>query len=173
MAARELRVGIGDAPLPRARAYHEDHARLRACSHKGVFGTRRAVHEVPGSESPFLAFHQQQAFARKDEEVFLVRFRVVEPARLSRLEHRERDPDIAESVSFELRAAACDRHVGFEDAAPSESFVGEPGSVTDVDDEPAFGRRREARVRRSQSGFLDHGPFSLVSAPASEKREAR
>jgi hypothetical protein len=60
------------------------------------------VHEVPRPERPLLAFDEQQALAGEDEEPLLVGLRVVEPARLSRLEHLEREADLGEPVRRQI-----------------------------------------------------------------------
>jgi hypothetical protein len=108
-----------------------------------VRGAGRAVHEVPGPKLPFLAFDEQQALPGEDEKPFLVGLRVVEPARLSRVEHLERQADLGELVRGEVRAPAKDRRAAFEDASGSERVVREPRRMPQVDDEPAVAHGRE------------------------------
>ena len=66
------------------RADGEDRARALAGADENVLRPRRAVHEVPGSEPPLLSFDEQQALARKHEEVLLFVLAVVHAGGLAR-----------------------------------------------------------------------------------------
>src|SRR6188474_3239400 len=98
MAERQLGVHVDDALLrpPLSRTCHEDHARTSAGADEAVLGVRRAVHEVPRLERPLLALDQEQALAREDEKVLLVRLTVIPPARLPGLEYRQGEADVGE-----------------------------------------------------------------------------
>src|SRR5207244_5672997 len=138
-AAHESASGMAAAaPAPPGRR-HEHPPAARTTPHDAVFGPSWSMHEVPRSQPPYLALDQQQALAREDEEVFLVRFAVVEAARPAGLDHREGESDVRELASLEARAVANDGHVGLEDAAPAEGLVRQPGCLADVDDEPTVG----------------------------------
>ena len=78
-----------------SRTCHEDHARARPRADEAVLRLRRAVDEVPRLQRPLLALDQQHALPSEDEEVLLVRLAVIPPAGLSRLEHGQREADVA------------------------------------------------------------------------------
>jgi hypothetical protein len=84
MSERRLGARIDDLPLARARADHEEHARLFARSDEDVSRPGRTVEEVPGSQPALFLLDDRDALAREDEEVLLARVGVVEAARLPR-----------------------------------------------------------------------------------------
>ena len=98
MAEGQLGAHVDGAPVrpPLSRARHEDHTRTIPGPDEAVLGVRRAVHEVPRLERPLLALDQEQALAREDEKVLLVRLTVIPPARLSGLEYRQGEADVGE-----------------------------------------------------------------------------
>ena len=61
-----------------AIARGEDHARPCRPSRRSVCGHRRAMHEVPRPQVPFLVFDDEHALAHQDQEVLLHRLGVVE-----------------------------------------------------------------------------------------------
>jgi hypothetical protein len=101
---------------------------------------------------PLLALDQQQALAREDEEVLLIRLAVVEPARHARLKDAERVADLAERR----------RAVAFERAARAERVVRHPGCVAHVHDEPALGDRGQSGGQLLETRFLRHSGSAAV-----------
>src|SRR6185295_14397487 len=99
-----------------ARAGHEDRARPVAGADEDVLGLGRAVHEVPRAQRALVALDDEQAFAREDEEVLLVALAVVDPARLPRLQDRQRHADVGKRDL-----------VALEDAGGAEGLVRPPG----------------------------------------------
>jgi hypothetical protein len=93
------------------------------------------VHEVPRPQPALLALDEQDALAGQHEKVLLVGLAVVQPARVARLQHRERVADLRER-----------RRVALDHAGVAERLVAHPRRVADVDDEPALGRGDEARL---------------------------
>src|SRR5437764_6989383 len=104
MTARELGARIAQLLIGAARAGHEDDARAVTGSDEAVLCTGRAVNEVPGAQRPLVTFDQQRAFTGQDEEVLLLRFRVVEPARLSGPDHVHHQAELLEPDGSEVRA---------------------------------------------------------------------
>src|SRR5919201_2813832 len=98
VAERHVGSRVGDALVPGARAGHEDHARPLSGADEDVLGAGWAVDEVPSPERTLLSLDQEQALAGEDEEVLLARLGVVEPARLARLEHGQREADAREPL---------------------------------------------------------------------------
>src|SRR5215217_3633737 len=96
VAQGKLRARVRDPLLARAPAGHEDHAWTVARADEDVLRLRRAVDEVPRAKPPLLALDQQHALACDDDEVLLVRLTVIEAARLSRLQHAERESNLPE-----------------------------------------------------------------------------
>src|SRR5207302_3025159 len=136
---------VDDVARLAARTRHEDDARPVAGADEDVLRPRWARDEVAGPERPLLALHDEEAFAREDEEVFLVLLAVVHPAWLARLDHADRVADLGEG-----------RLVALDDAGGAEEVVLHPRGVRDVDDEPAFGRGDEAFRPLLEPCFLDH-----------------
>jgi hypothetical protein len=101
------------------------------------------MEEVPRHEAALLALDNRDALAPEHDEVLLRRLGVVEPARLPGLEHRERDPELAEALRLEVGSPAQHRHVRLEDAARAEGLVRQPRRLAGVDDEPSGLDRRE------------------------------
>ena len=114
-----------------------------------------AVDEVPGFQRPLLAFDQQKTFAGEDEEVLLRVLAVIAAARLSRLEHADREADLSKR-----------RVVALDDAGIAEDGIRHPCGVAHVDDEPAVGGRDEAGIRLLQARFVGQQPiYRPVFAP--------
>jgi hypothetical protein len=114
------------------------------------------VDEVPRDKPSLLALDQQQALARQDEEVLLVRLPVVEGARFPRLQHAEREPNLPERR----------RPFAFERAGGAERLVRHPRGIPHIDDEPALGHGREAGIELFKTRFLDHyGSSPRASQP--------
>src|SRR5919199_3305221 len=134
--------------LPRADA--EEDERPLAGARERVLRLRRAVHEVPLPQRPFLALHDQDALAGEHEEVFLLGFPVVGRARLARAEHADAQAEHREERLRLVLSGASQRQ-----AEPLAGFL-EPASVAGVEDEPAFGRGHEAGLRLLEPRLADH-----------------
>jgi hypothetical protein len=104
------------------------------------------VQEVPLPQHPLFALDPRDALPRQHEEVLLRRLGVAEATRLPGLEHRERDPELAESLRLEVGSPAQHRHVRLEHAAGAEGVVRQPGRFVGVDDEPSRLDRCEPRA---------------------------
>jgi len=81
VAKGKLRAWIRDPLLARAPAGHEDQTWTVTRTDEDVLRLRWAVDEVPRAKPSLLFLDQQQALARQNEEVLLVRLTVVEGAR--------------------------------------------------------------------------------------------
>src|SRR5262249_45526791 len=135
VARRKLRHRVKDLLVRAPGAGHENHARPVAGADEDVVGAGWAVDEVPRSEGSLLPVHEQRAFARKDEEGFLLRLRVVQATRLPRLDDADVDPELRER---ELP--------GIEVGSGAERLRHPPLRVAGVDHEPALARGREPRA---------------------------
>ena len=94
-------------------------------------GKRFRMDEVPLTQQPLLALDSCNALALQHKEILFGRVRVVKAARLARIEHGEFDAEVLEAPRLDVRAAR------LEQAASAERLVRDPGSVSDVDCEPA------------------------------------
>jgi hypothetical protein len=85
-----------------------------------------------------LAFYEQRALSRQDEERFLLRLGVVQAVRLARFQDMESDPELRELGlrAFEGALGAC--------RALLAVLRGQPLGVPHVHDEPAVGGGGEA-----------------------------
>jgi hypothetical protein len=100
---------------------------------------------VPGGQWTKSHLDQEQARAGEDEEVLLVRLVVVSAARLTGLQHGDRESKLWEGDV-----------VALDDARVAEHVVRHPRGVRDVDDEPAVGDRREPAEQLLESRFVGH-----------------
>ncbi|MDQ3672634.1 MAG: hypothetical protein M3364_09420 [Actinomycetota bacterium] len=141
----ELRHGVEDRAAGSTRAGHEDDAGAVTCVDDDVLGHGRAVEEVPRPQAPLLPFDEQQALTGEDEEVLLGFLAGVEPVRLPGLEDADPDPELGEFAV-----------AGLEHAARAEDVVVVPCGISDVDDEPAGGRRGEPDAVPLEARFFDH-----------------
>ena len=112
--------------------------------------------EVPGSEGSLVVFHEEQTGAGEDEEILLRGLGVVHARGLPRLEHGEREARVREHLRLGVGPLGEHAPAALEHAATAESVVPQPGSLADVDDEPAGGDGREPGADVVQAGFLDH-----------------
>ena len=114
-----------------------DHeARPASGADEHVLRVRRAMHQVPRTQLPHFALHNQGRFPRDDEEVLLVGLPVVHAHRLARPEHERIDAELGgvPAPAFEV--------VG--DDADGAAAVGvTPLGVAHVEDVPASALRRE------------------------------
>jgi inosine-uridine nucleoside N-ribohydrolase len=133
-----------DACIGRARADCDHDGRAVTRTDQHVLGPRRAVEEVPLPETSLLPLHDEQALARDDEEILLVRLGVV-PARVLRIEHRD--------VEAKRRPRLV---LGLEPRASPHAVLSDPADVTGVDDVPATGLRGEPVVGLDEWSLVHH-----------------
>ena len=98
VARRQLADGVVDRLPGPPRAGHQDPARTVSGAHEHVRGAGGAVEEAPLREPLLLAVDDRDALPAEHEEVLLEALRVVEAARLPRLEHADADPVVGEAV---------------------------------------------------------------------------
>ena len=89
-------------PTARARADHQQDARLRGLVHEDVPGPGRAVDEIPLLHLPLLLLDDRGARAAQDEEALLRLLGVVQRRALARLDHGEVDADLLELAALGL-----------------------------------------------------------------------
>jgi hypothetical protein len=111
-----------------------------------VLGPARTVNEVPGAQTPLLAFDQEQALARENEEVLLGLLAVVQRIGFTGAE----DPD-PEAQLREARVRPLERRV-----AAAELVAVEPLGIASVHDEPSVTRGNEPAVLRLERGLGHH-----------------
>src|SRR5207248_2201679 len=97
-ADRRFADGIAIAGPWAASADHQQDARLVARADEDVRGARRTMDEVPRLQLPLLAFDDQRARAREDDEVLLRRFTVVHRGGVAPAEDADVDADLVEAV---------------------------------------------------------------------------
>jgi hypothetical protein len=102
------------------------------------------VDEVPSLQGSLLAFDEQQALAREDEEVLLRALAVIQARGLPGLEDADVDPEL-----LELGLA-------FEDCPRAELLVLDPSRLFREDDAPDLAFRDEAGFRLLQGCFRNH-----------------
>ncbi len=85
------------------------------------------MHQVPCLQEPLLPLHDEQTFAREDEEVLLRLLRVVHAARLARPQDANAYPELGEACVLSL-----------ERRVEPEPVALEPPRIAHVEDEPAL-----------------------------------
>ena len=102
---------------------------------------------------------------------------MIKAARLSRLEHRQREADVAEHPRLGVRPLGEHARAALEDAPPTERVVSQPRRLAHVHDEPAVGDRCEpgsdglqVRLVHHDSGcFIQTLGSTYVPCPASKR----
>src|SRR3954468_8212935 len=102
-----------------------------AGSHERVLSPGRRMEEVPGSQTPLLAFDEQPALTRQNEERLLIRLGVVDAA-LPGLEDSHIDPELRE---LDRWLAVLVR----EPTRRAPRIRGKPLSIAHADNEPTLG----------------------------------
>jgi hypothetical protein len=82
--------------------------------------------EVPLMQQPLLTLNSRDAFALQHKEVLLGRVRMVEAARLPRIDDSKFEPEVFEVARLDVRAPR------LKQAASAERLVFDPGSVSDA-----------------------------------------
>jgi hypothetical protein len=131
-----------------ARAHGDHDARTGARPDDHVLRLRRAVHEVPRTQRPLLAFDDEHRFARDDEEVLLIGLPVVPGHRLARHQH--------ERVDAELRGPPPAFEVVVHDADGAAAVGVTPFGVAQAEDVPAVTLRDQSVLRLLQFRLGDH-----------------
>ena len=132
-------------------------------------GHRRAVHEVPGPQVPFLVFDDERALAHQDEEVLLDRLCVVESHWLSRRHDADREPGVRLDVLGQIGSALQHDAVGLEDADAAIALVVGPDGVSSVDDEPSRRDWCQPRCETFKACFSDHSFLLVVDLVVSRR----
>ena len=139
-----------------AGAEHQDGARPVTSPDEHVVRSGRAVHEVPCPQPPLLALEDRHAFAGQDQEVLLLRVRVVQRARLARPEDVQVHANLREGRRLEVVALSEHPATQLEGAARAELGVHLPGGVAAFTTNSASptGARPESRASRRASSVI-------------------